>query len=63
MPPKDPAAIRAAIERLLAEPDLRRDLSVKARARVERKFAWQVVASQYVEAYQRVVSGASGDSD
>jgi len=61
VPPKDPVAIRAAIERLLAEPDLRRDLSTKARARVERKFAWQVVAGQYVDAYQRIISGTNGD--
>jgi glycosyltransferase involved in cell wall biosynthesis len=55
VPPKDPVAIRKAIERLVCDPDLSRSLSKKARQRVEEKFAWPVVADQYIDTYQRVL--------
>ena len=56
VPPKDPGAIRKAIERLVGDPDLSRSLSKKARLRVEEKFAWSVVADKYIDTYQRVLS-------
>jgi glycosyltransferase involved in cell wall biosynthesis len=38
VPPRDPVALGAAIERLLDSPDLRAGLRVRARARVEERF-------------------------
>src|SRR6185437_17077004 len=36
VPPEDPAALRGAVERVLADPELARSLGAAARARVER---------------------------
>ncbi len=43
VPPGDAAALAAAIERLLDEPELRRRLGSRARSRVERDFDLGVV--------------------
>jgi glycosyltransferase involved in cell wall biosynthesis len=51
VPPRDPAALRAALETLLADPERRRALGASARERAQ-AFAWPVVARALVEAYE-----------
>jgi len=46
VPPADPEALRAALERLLADPPLRRRLAEEARRTAER-FAWPAVWERY----------------
>jgi glycosyltransferase involved in cell wall biosynthesis len=58
VPPRDPAGIRAAIERLSAEPALCDELGRAAHARVHGVFAWRAIAEQYVEAYERAIHAA-----
>jgi glycosyltransferase involved in cell wall biosynthesis len=51
VPPRDPAAIAAAVERLLASPDLRRAMGRRARDRVEASYTWESAALLTEEAY------------
>jgi glycosyltransferase involved in cell wall biosynthesis len=43
VPPRDPAALRSALERLLADPDLRRRLGTAGRDRARTLFSWETV--------------------
>lgn len=52
--PRDPVATAAAIRALLDDPDRCAALGRAARERVERRFAWPVVAAQYVAVYERL---------
>jgi glycosyltransferase involved in cell wall biosynthesis len=47
VPPRDPAAIRAALAKLIADQGLRAELGRLARARVERLFDWSALALRY----------------
>lgn len=51
VPPNDPAAIGAALERLREDGDLWRRLSAGARRRVEERFTWERVVDRCLEAY------------
>jgi glycosyltransferase involved in cell wall biosynthesis len=51
--PYDVSAIAAAIERLVKDSDLRRELSVKGRSRAE-TFDWRETARRTLQIYQRV---------
>ncbi len=51
VPPGDVAALRAALERLLADPDLRRRLGAAARERAERDLSWDRVTDLTLTAY------------
>jgi glycosyltransferase involved in cell wall biosynthesis len=53
VPPRDPAAIRSAVLRLLQEAELRQRLGEAARRRLQDRFAWDAVAAQYVDVYLR----------
>ena len=55
VPPGDQAALADAVSRLLANPLLRRRLAAQARARVEQRFLWDVIAPSVLEAYARAV--------
>jgi glycosyltransferase involved in cell wall biosynthesis len=52
VPPRDPSALRAAIERLLADPDLRERLGSTARDVAREKFSWQAATDSTVAAYR-----------
>ena len=55
VPPRDPAALRAAIDRLLADVDLRRRLGRAARERVAELCAWDRVLDRTIQAYEDAV--------
>jgi glycosyltransferase involved in cell wall biosynthesis len=54
IPPRDPAALQAAIERLAGDPDLRARMSAAALARSERFTASHVMAEMRA-AYERTI--------
>jgi glycosyltransferase involved in cell wall biosynthesis len=60
VPPRDPAALRAALERLLADRELRHRLGAAGRERARRHFSWDAVTdatlSAYAEAAGRMVA-------
>jgi glycosyltransferase involved in cell wall biosynthesis len=55
VPPRDPAALRSALERLLAEPDLRRRLGAAGRDRARTHFSWEKVTDATLAAYAEAV--------
>jgi glycosyltransferase involved in cell wall biosynthesis len=52
VPPRDTGALRAALERLLADPDLRRRMGAAGRARIAERFTWQNFADETLRAYE-----------
>ena len=54
VPPGDVAALRAALERLLEDADLRRRMGEAGRARVRERFSWDAVTDATVAAYREV---------
>jgi glycosyltransferase involved in cell wall biosynthesis len=52
VPPGDPVALRAAIERLLGDAELRARLGEAARKRSERDFSWKQATSATIDAYR-----------
>ena len=52
VPPRDPAALRAALEALLADPVLRHRLGSAGRRRAQERFSWDVVTGATVAAYK-----------
>ena len=57
VPPEDPAAMRAAIERVLGDPELARSLGAAGRARVERAHTTRGFAAQLAPLLRDVVYG------
>ena len=55
MPPRDPAALRAALERLLGDAELRARLGAAARERARERFAWPVVTDATLAAYEQAL--------
>jgi glycosyltransferase involved in cell wall biosynthesis len=54
VPPRDPAALRSALERLLADPELRRRLGAAGRERARTLFGWDRVTDATLAAYAEV---------
>jgi len=52
VPPGDPPALRAALERLLGDRELRRRLGDAGRERARRHFSWDAVTDATVEIYR-----------
>ncbi len=59
VPPEDPAALAAAIRRVLEDPALRARLAAGARALAER-FAWERIAAQVEEVFAALRAGRRG---
>jgi glycosyltransferase involved in cell wall biosynthesis len=57
VPPGDVAALRAALERLLGDAELRRRLGAAARARAAEHFSWARSVSLTVTAYEDALPG------
>ena len=55
VPPGDAGALRAALERLLGDRELRRRLGAAARERVRERFAWDAVIDATLRAYEDAV--------
>ncbi|HUR20907.1 MAG TPA: glycosyltransferase [Vicinamibacterales bacterium] len=53
VPQRDPAALAAAIARLIASPGTARILGVNARSRIEREYSWTRTAEMMASAYDR----------
>jgi glycosyltransferase involved in cell wall biosynthesis len=57
VPPRDAPALREAVQRLLADPELRERLGRAARVRARERFGWDAVIEKTLAVYRRVVSG------
>jgi glycosyltransferase involved in cell wall biosynthesis len=55
--PGDAGALRTALERLLADPDLRRRLGHAARERVRELCSWERVLDETLAAYETALRG------
>jgi glycosyltransferase involved in cell wall biosynthesis len=58
VPPRDPEALRAAIDRLLADADLRRRLGENARAHIAELCDWDRIVDTIIGAYETAVARA-----
>lgn len=54
--PKDPAAVRTALQNLIANPALCADLGAKARQRVLDTFDWNQIGDRYLDLFERIVA-------
>jgi len=54
--PRDATALREAVERLLADPELRDQLGREARARARARFGWDSVIERTLEVYRRITA-------
>jgi glycosyltransferase involved in cell wall biosynthesis len=52
VPPRDVAALRSALDRLIGNPDLRRSFGAAARSRIREHFSWDRFAQETVQAYE-----------
>jgi D-inositol-3-phosphate glycosyltransferase len=55
VPPRDPAALREAVERLLSDGELRERLGHAARMRARERFGWDAVVDRTLELYTRAL--------
>ena len=56
VPPRDVPALRSALERLLADGELRRRLGEAGRERVRERFSWHAVTNATIEAYEHALA-------
>ena len=56
VPPRDPAALRAALDRLLADPELRARLGAAAREHVRTLCDWSRITDETVAVYRRALA-------
>jgi glycosyltransferase involved in cell wall biosynthesis len=54
--PAKPGEIRESLEIMLDNPEKRTAMGISARQRIEDKYSWRIIASQYLECYQNVLS-------
>ena len=56
VPPRDVGALRAALERLLEDRELRRRFGAAARERIKERFAWPAVTDATLAAYEEALA-------
>ena len=56
VPPSDPAALAAALNRLLDDPALARRMGIAGRARAVAEFSWKAIAEQTVGLYEQLLA-------
>jgi glycosyltransferase involved in cell wall biosynthesis len=59
VPPRDVSALREALERLLADRDLRRRLGTAGRERIKDHFSWDRFGSETIQAYEDAVGSTT----
>jgi type III pantothenate kinase len=57
VPPRDVEALRAALERLLGDTELRRRLGEAGRERIRQHFTWPAVIDRTIQAYEDALAG------
>jgi glycosyltransferase involved in cell wall biosynthesis len=57
VPPRDVAALRAALERLLGDAELRGRMGEAARKRIREHFSWPAVTDRTIQAYEDALAG------
>jgi glycosyltransferase involved in cell wall biosynthesis len=62
VPPGDPKALREALDRLLADRDLRRRLGEAGRRRVAERYGWDRVVDATLSCYERALTAGGGVS-
>src|SRR5262249_12821403 len=55
--PRNPVALRTALERLLADPGLRSELGAAGRERARERFSWDATTAALVTAYTEAAAG------
>ncbi|MEM0459384.1 MAG: glycosyltransferase family 4 protein [Thermofilaceae archaeon] len=55
VPPEDPGALAAAIEHLLNNPELAREMGLRGRRRVEELYRWDKIVRYLLHVYRRVL--------
>ncbi len=60
VPPGDTGALRESLERLIRDPDLRRDLGAAARRTIEADFDWRRIGRDYEDLFRVVLSRYPG---
>ena len=56
VPPRDPAALRSAIQELLEDADLRARLGAAARDAARERFSWSVATAATIAAYREALA-------
>jgi glycosyltransferase involved in cell wall biosynthesis len=59
IPPKNPALMAEAIERILLNPDFAESLGKTAYLTIKERFSWHVVGTNYITAYKKLLSAKS----
>ncbi|MFF1385083.1 glycosyltransferase [Arthrobacter sp. NPDC058288] len=59
VPPRNPAAIARAVARLLAGPELRRELGLAGLQRARSRYSWDRVAAETEKAYQQALAATA----
>jgi glycosyltransferase involved in cell wall biosynthesis len=63
VPPRDPAALRAALDRLLGDRELRRRLGAAGRERIREHFSWDAATDATLAAYADALESADAAAD
>jgi glycosyltransferase involved in cell wall biosynthesis len=57
VPPGDAAALRQAVQQLVSDPALCRQLGAQAQQRIQR-FSWETILAEHLALYRRVIASA-----
>ena len=58
VPPRDPVALRAALERLLEDPELRRRLGEAGREKAHAELSWEAATATTIAVYRDALARA-----